>query len=685
MSTGQGRPSLRQEDHTHRTGRYTSLTAMKDAGHPRDRCAMKRSSGSSCAGPKTFGVTEIAGTGFQHPPAPNRADLQPKKKILKHENECPLNDYQQSDRASTKVLAPAPSPALMYRPMDSSAKIFSHKDPHLVIHTLDYAFTEIACWDGKREQSALLSGARHRNVARASSPGLTMCMQRGPGGQSLVLGYPRHSVLTMSPHDHTQEAVQTDGSSEGLGMEERLTHHQEVFDGPRNLCQATIHVLPEDVLLEIFDFYLDDENPYEPCSADQWHALVHVCQIWRSVVFASPFRLNLRLLCTGDRPVRAMRDVWPTLPIQIHYHGSRAQEIKPLDNIIAALEHRDRVRHISITNVPGAWEMLAAAMQVPFPELTYLELGLYGTSVSFLSGVCAPRLRTLELKDIPFPAVRNLILSAGDLVNLTLLPHLFASPESVVACLSSLKRLESLWLGLKPFQSGSTLSPLPQERVVLPALAKFSFEGMRWYLEDFVARIDTPVLSQLHMSAARDFVYSVPHLRQFIDRTRGLKQSKTARVLFDSSSLLLEFLPRGSTLRVVREGINWQLSIMALVCGKLSPFFSLVERLDLVVTHSPAEPRLEDGIKPTLFLDLFQPFATIQGLYVSESLAPLIAPALQELIGERATEVLPNLRDLFLGGPVTPGSVQEAIQPFVDARRLSGQPVAIHRWEEKEE
>jgi hypothetical protein len=91
--------------------------------------------------------------------------------------------------------------------------------------------------------------------------------------------------------------------------------------------------------------------------------------------------------------------------------------------------------------------MLAAAMQVPFPELIYLQLGIYGPSVSVLSGVCAPRLRTLELKDVPFPAVRNLILSAGDLVNLTLLPHLFASPESVVACLSSLKRLESLWLG----------------------------------------------------------------------------------------------------------------------------------------------------------------------------------------------------------------------------------------------
>jgi len=43
MSTGQGRPSLRQEDHPHGTGRHTNLTAMKDAGRPGDGCANETS------------------------------------------------------------------------------------------------------------------------------------------------------------------------------------------------------------------------------------------------------------------------------------------------------------------------------------------------------------------------------------------------------------------------------------------------------------------------------------------------------------------------------------------------------------------------------------------------------------------------------------------------------------------
>jgi hypothetical protein len=59
-------------------------------------------------------------------------------------------------------------------------------------------------------------------------------------------------------------------------------------------------------------------------------------------------------------------------------------------------------------------------MQVPFPELTYLRLWSDGTSLSVLPGGSAPRLRTLKLKGIPFPAVRDLLLSAGDLVDLTL-------------------------------------------------------------------------------------------------------------------------------------------------------------------------------------------------------------------------------------------------------------------------
>ncbi len=81
---------------------------------------------------------------------------------------------------------------------------------------------------------------------------------------------------------------------------------------------VSINILPDDVLLEIFDFYATSPiNPYHGEQVDAWHKLVHVCQRWRYVVFDSPGRLDLRLLCTNWTPVTNMLDIWPVLPIII--------------------------------------------------------------------------------------------------------------------------------------------------------------------------------------------------------------------------------------------------------------------------------------------------------------------------------------------------------------------------------
>ena len=95
--------------------------------------------------------------------------------------------------------------------------------------------------------------------------------------------------------------------------------------------QKTINVLSEDVLLEMFTFYV-----YEDSDLDGWQKLVHVCRKWRSVVFASPHPLNLQLLCTNKRPVEKMLDIWPALPIVL---SGGYDKVDGIENIIAALEH----------------------------------------------------------------------------------------------------------------------------------------------------------------------------------------------------------------------------------------------------------------------------------------------------------------------------------------------------------
>ncbi|KAI0298209.1 hypothetical protein BC826DRAFT_119745 [Russula brevipes] len=417
--------------------------------------------------------------------------------------------------------------------------------------------------------------------------------------------------------------------------------------------RATIDELTDDALLEIFDFYLNEDEDED---VDDWHTLVHVCQRWRSIVFASPHRLNLRLLCTSNRPVRAMLDIWPVLPLVIYYHRVGTWEV-PDSVIIAALEHHDRVREISLGLVPNSvWETLAAAMQVPFPELTSLSLWSKDRSVpalpdSFLGG-SAPRLRTLTLRGIPFPTMQNLLLSASDLVRLELwrYPHSgYISPESMVACLSSLSRLETFALGFElPRPRPDQPSPPPQRRAVLPALSYLKFNGMSDYSEDFLARIDTPVLNRLHMTFFLDLVFDVPHFKQFIGRAKRLNPPKAARLLFDTRYVRLELdQSPGLSLGVRYDRIDWQLDSMTRLCGQFSSFFSSIERLDLVLSVASSELQGKDDMEPTQFLEIFQAFAAIRSLHVSERLVQFIASALKELTGESATEVLPNLRDLF--------------------------------------
>ncbi|KAI0294216.1 hypothetical protein BC826DRAFT_1013037 [Russula brevipes] len=54
--------------------------------------------------------------------------------------------------------------------------------------------------------------------------------------------------------------------------------------------------------------------------------------------------------------------------------------------------------------------------------------------------------------------------------------------------------------------------------------------------------------------------------------------------------------------------------------------------------------------------------------------------ALQELPVERATEVLPALRNLAIEGVEASGPVQGAVEQFVATRQLAGHPVAVRPW-----
>jgi hypothetical protein len=458
-----------------------------------------------------------------------------------------------------------------------------------------------------------------------------------------------------------------------------------------DVAHVTIDVLPDVALLEIFDFFMDQ------FMTEAWHTLVHVCRKWRNIVFESPRHLNLQLFCKTKTPVRETLDVWPLLPIVV---WSSDHEKWGVDNVIAALEHNDRICELRLLDIPSSQlEEVLATMQQPFPALTRLQLWPRDKTVPVIPdsilGGSAPRLRTLFLDSIPFPGLPKLLLSATHLVHLDLrrIPHSgYISPETMAICLSVLIRLENLFIGFESPRSRPDRKtprlPLPT-RALLPVLTDLWLNGVGEYLEDLVARINAPLLDNLDITFFHQLIFDTPQLRQFITRTPKLKALAHDEAFVDFSYRdVLVTLPQTSDGRQRRLHLgiscgpsDWQLSSLAQFCGSSFPqAFIPVEHLYIVEVKFP-QMHWQDGIESIQWLELLHPFTAVKNLYISREFVPRIAPALQELVGETVAEVLPALQTLFLEEPLPLGPVQETIGQFVDARQLANHPVAVSHWE----
>ena len=463
---------------------------------------------------------------------------------------------------------------------------------------------------------------------------------------------------------------------------------------------ATIDVLPDVALLEIFDCYVDVNRTWR--GERKWHTLVHVCRRWRNVVFGSPLRLDLRLFCKNGTPVRETLNVWPPLPIVVWDHHKELW--CGVDNIIAALEYNDRICQLTLFQIATReFEDVFAAMQQPFPALTDLDLAhLYGDPrpvipASFL-GRSAQHLKSLRLWDIRFPALPKLLLSATHLVHLKILdiPHSgYISPETMVTCLAVLTSLETLHIGFGSPQScpdRKTRHPPLLTRTPLPVLTELGFSGVAEYLEDLVARIDAPQLGALAIYFFHQLIFDTPQLTQFISRTPKFKPTfkarDEARVVFSNTLGVSVTLPQtydgALRLGVSCKKSDWQLSSLAQLCSSSFPpaLIYAVQHLYIVKDHMGLV--WQDEIESSQWLEVLHPFTVVKHLFISREFTPRIAPTLQELVGERASEVLPALQTLFLEGPPLPsGPVQEAIEHFIAARQLSARPVSLSRWESK--
>jgi len=467
----------------------------------------------------------------------------------------------------------------------------------------------------------------------------------------------------------------------------------------------TINTLPDEVLLGIFDFCVNLHEVLEDEGEKEWETLVHVCRRWRYIVFASPHRLKLRLVCTAGTRVEEMLDIWPALPIDL-----RVYDLHDLneDNVIATLEHNDRICEIYVQGLDDkdSFERFVASMQVPFPALTDLSLAtIYFPSPavpdSFLGGF-ALGLRSLCLNGITVLGLPNLLLSATTLIRLRLenIPLSGHIPPHVMAdCLSSLAGLEELRISFilhYPYQT--SLRPPPLTRTILRKLTSLSFEGTSEYLEVLFTWIDAPLHENIYIKLFDPVIFDISQISLFNGREELIQAFDRARMRFNRGLLDVTLSSQkratGDTSLVLRLSIKcgdlaWQLQSLSQSRSRFSPPLDLsYGRFDVTEFASGCSPPWARDVEKARWLEFLHFFAAVENLYLSEGLVLCIAPTLRDLAAREggSVKVLPALKSLFiekLRPSMMSGTLLEIIGEFIVAREFAGHPVVFQYWKEE--
>jgi F-box-like len=491
-----------------------------------------------------------------------------------------------------------------------------------------------------------------------------------------------------SPNESLEQPVLGDDTSHSLFI---IT---DPCGAGKKRRRTTIEILPEETLLEIFDFYRLEIQSWK--SPWKWHRLAHVCRKWRHVISTSPRRLDMRILCKYGAPIGSTLRSWPTLPLVVRFDSDARRKSKHLPrNVVVALRRPDRLCEINLDVKNSMTGSIVEVVQKPCRALESIRIRVKdakGPSIvvrnAFLGG-SSPHLREIELDGItfPFPEIRQVLLSTDNLVDLHLsnIPNeVYFSPEDLVTGLSTLVQLEQLMVGFHSPNSRSppTMTRLPLRRTTLPSLQSLEFHGATEYLEEFVARIDLPALSTIRIMLFNDILFEIPQFCKFIPRLNTLQSPTSAIVILNSKFVEVRFIHKTSlgnddySFQNSCIPLDWKLSFLTQITSQLSPLLSSLHELVITGDSSLEVPTVEEGVDSTQWLELFQQFNHVTKVTVSnERSVPCIVQAL--VMDDIAAGVLPGLSTLRLNGYNLTPSVAKAAEQFVATRRDLGHTVNL--------
>ncbi len=436
----------------------------------------------------------------------------------------------------------------------------------------------------------------------------------------------------------------------------------------------TIEMLPEDILLEIFDFYRQGAIKRSRGRPWKWHILAHVCRQWRHVISMAPRRLDLRILCEYGAHFIDILQSWPTLPLVVRYNDPKSRSL--FENIIVSLRRPDQVWEIDLVLSSSLIGSIVPVLQEPFPGLECIRITIKDTTGlpllvrgSFLGG-SAPHVKEIKLDGIafPFPAIRQVLSSTNNLVELQLsiIPNdVYFSPVDLVNTLSTLIHLKVLTIRFRSPASRPQLQPPPMTKTRLLSLTLLDFHGASEYLENFVSRIDLPSLCNINIKLFNQIIFEIPHFCSFIHNLQVLRSPTLVSITHSAESVNVIFIQDGKplsgycSLGTSCQRLDWQLSFVTQLTTQLSPF--ILSNVQSLVIDDASGSDMPTGVEDVVP-------GIVQALVMGE----------EEAHGNGvAAGVLPELNSLHLLGYRRSRSVVKDAEQFVSARRLAGRTVRL--------
>ncbi|KAH9035794.1 hypothetical protein EDB85DRAFT_1889192 [Lactarius pseudohatsudake] len=476
---------------------------------------------------------------------------------------------------------------------------------------------------------------------------------------------------------------------------------------------VSIGILNDDVLLSIFDSRrlaneVDDDFDDMEDAFDQrnwnwdrqrwWRKLTQVCRRWRSLILASPSRLNLHVVCTKDAPLAVIPAHFLHLPLVVIYGLDDGEEIPPGDerNILLSLQRHHHVRRVFLRAPAPVLQKMIVPLDDEFPLLDSLAITSTSdddsTGLIFPRSLRAPNLRHLILVNVALRPGTPILTTPIHLVALVLqdIPtSAHIPPECVVDLLEFIPQLKMLSVGFRPpiadLDVGTQLVQEAQKTfITLHCLKQLQFRGASAHLEGLLARINAPILRQFYIRFPNQRSFgTLPNLSRFLDTTTELR-FRVAEMNFHGHSVTIDMVNlrsrRGDTtvfrLRAKGNQLDWQIASASRICRAIVPVLSVTD--ELIFSYRAHELFSDTRTKDirAQWLQILGQFGGVETLRVASGLAEELSFHLQSEGEEPLLGLLPRLEQIEV--PAW-GNVADAFAAFIDSRRIAGHPVNLVR------